>query len=169
MKIPPSVADAFALAFAAKPNLVVTSPPPTPARPIPGEVVRMRYENWRGEVSVRTVLVETVWFGSTEWHPQKQWMFTAHEPKTRKERDFAIAGVLEWDLPEKPAKEPRFWIVWNPAHPTTPTLKHKKKVSAEIAAKKLCRKHPDQAESIFVMQATSAWTMGEERPKGRHF
>lgn len=39
-----------------------------------GEPVTLTYRNWRGEVAERTIIPRRVWFGSTEWHPEPQWL-----------------------------------------------------------------------------------------------
>lgn len=61
-----------------------------------GEPVVILYRNWRDETAVRRVVVVRWWFGSTQWHPEPQWLLTADEPGTGKRRDFAQAGILAW-------------------------------------------------------------------------
>ena len=41
----------------------------------PGERIRVRYKNWRGEVAIRHIALEGVpiWARS-EWHPEPQWL-----------------------------------------------------------------------------------------------
>lgn len=68
-------------------------------RPRVGTQVRIRYRNWRREIADRTLVISGYWHGSTDWHPEPQEMFTAYEPATGKLRDFAIAGVLNWNVP----------------------------------------------------------------------
>jgi len=58
--------------------------------------VPILYENHRGEVAVRRIVPGPLWFGSTEWHPEPQWLMTADEPDTGKRRDFAVAGIKAW-------------------------------------------------------------------------
>lgn len=54
------------------------------------ETIRFAYTNYRGEPSVRTVIIRRFWFGSTEYHPDKQWMFTAYDLDRKANRDFAL-------------------------------------------------------------------------------
>lgn len=56
--------------------------------------VTLTYRNWRGEVSDRTITPRRVWFGSTEWHPEPQWLLTAWDAGKDAERDFALADFL---------------------------------------------------------------------------
>jgi hypothetical protein len=63
---------------------------------------RLRYRNHRGEVGERRVCTEAgadglcVWYGSTEWHPERQWFLRAIDVDKGELRDFAMADILEW-------------------------------------------------------------------------
>jgi predicted DNA-binding transcriptional regulator YafY len=59
--------------------------------------ISIRYRNWRGEVSVRRVLPETIWFGATEWHPEHQWLMDAVDLDRDEMRSFAIKDIVEFD------------------------------------------------------------------------
>ena len=54
----------------------------------------LTYRNWRGEVSDRVIIPRRVWFGSTEWHPEPQWLLTAWDAGKNAERDFALCDFL---------------------------------------------------------------------------
>lgn len=80
--------------------------------------------------------------------------------------DLMVSGQVH----QKPAKQQRFWVVWNPLHPTPPKVKYPSKASAEMGAKKLASRHPDQADNIYVLQLSSAWKRtGAGKPKSRHY
>ncbi len=64
-------------------------PTPTDNRP----ELRFPYTNWRGEFSVRRVLPIRVWFGSTDWHPEPQWLLRALDLDKGGERDFAFSQI----------------------------------------------------------------------------
>lgn len=55
-----------------------------------GEAVALTYTNWRGETATRTLRPMFVWFGSTEWHPEPQWLLKALDVEKNAERDFAL-------------------------------------------------------------------------------
>lgn len=57
-----------------------------------GEAVEIGYTNWRGEYAVRKIVPRSLWHGSTEWHPEPQWLITAHDVEKDAERDFALSG-----------------------------------------------------------------------------
>ncbi|WKT94522.1 hypothetical protein QYR01_10485 [Brucella anthropi] len=48
------------------------------------------YTNYRGETSERTITPIRPWFGSTEWHPEPQWLLRAYDHNKGAERDFAL-------------------------------------------------------------------------------
>ena len=51
------------------------------------------YTNWRGETAERRILPTGIWFGSTEWHPEPQWLVKAIDVEKNAERDFAWNGI----------------------------------------------------------------------------
>lgn len=54
------------------------------------EVVAVPYTNWRGETSVRRIIPKSVRFGSTEWHPEPQWLLLAWDADKQADREFAL-------------------------------------------------------------------------------
>lgn len=67
-----------------------------------GEAVRLTYTNWRGETAEREIIPKRLWFGSTEWHPEPQWLITAVDTGKGQERDFALSGFT---TPQAPVDE----------------------------------------------------------------
>jgi hypothetical protein len=59
-------------------------------QPVTGDPVTLTYTNWRGETAQRTIVPQRVWFGSTDWHPEPQWLLTALDAEKGAERDFAL-------------------------------------------------------------------------------
>lgn len=58
--------------------------------------VTLDYTNHRGERRTRRVLPAKIWFGSTEFHPEPQWLLQAYDLEKGKDRDFAIKGIHGW-------------------------------------------------------------------------
>lgn len=58
----------------------------------------IRYRNHRGEEAVRRVLPDRIWYGSSPYHPGDQWFLKAWDFDKQAERDFAMAGILSWEL-----------------------------------------------------------------------
>lgn len=57
-------------------------------KPTPSVV--LTYTNYRGETAERRIIPFEVWFGSTEWHPEPQWLLRAYDCEKKAERDFAL-------------------------------------------------------------------------------
>lgn len=69
-------------------------------QPVTGEPVTLTYTNWRRETAQRTIVPQRVWFGSTDWHPEPQWLLTALDTEKGADRDFALKDF------GKPAVQP---------------------------------------------------------------
>jgi hypothetical protein len=53
------------------------------------------YTNWKNEVAKRSFIPSKLWFGSTDWHPEPQWLLTAWDVEKQAWRDFAFSGFLQ--------------------------------------------------------------------------
>lgn len=60
------------------------------------ESIKIIYTNWRGETAERHIKPIRIWFGSTEWHKEEQWLLRAIDLDKKVERDFALKDVKEW-------------------------------------------------------------------------
>ena len=58
--------------------------------------VKICYTNYRGETAIREITPKTIHFGSTEWHPEPQWLLTAFDIEKKADRDFAIKDIRAW-------------------------------------------------------------------------
>ena len=66
--------------------------------------IRVRYTNWRGETADRHLMPTSLWFGSTEWHSEPQWLMKAVDlEKGGAVRDFALKDMVPID-PAKPSE-----------------------------------------------------------------
>lgn len=52
--------------------------------------IAMLYTNHRGEISIRNVTPILIDFGSSEWHPDPQWLMSAYDNDKRVHREFAV-------------------------------------------------------------------------------
>jgi hypothetical protein len=60
---------------------------------IDSPTVVVGYTNWRGQYGEREIVPMRPWFGSTDWHPEEQWLLKAWDVERDAERDFAIKDV----------------------------------------------------------------------------
>jgi hypothetical protein len=85
---------------------------PTNESPAPqaDEVVaRITYTNWRGETSVRRIIPKSVRYGSTEWHPEPQWLLLAWDDDKKADREFALK---DFGAPQHPVEGLREALRW---------------------------------------------------------
>jgi predicted DNA-binding transcriptional regulator YafY len=61
-------------------------------------VVQILYTNYKGETAVRSIFPLKIWYGSTNWHPQPQWLLDAIECKKKAKRTFALKDVKAWSV-----------------------------------------------------------------------
>lgn len=52
--------------------------------------INLTYTNWRGEKAVRLVLPKRLWFGTTEFHREPQWLLEVYDIEKQAFRDYAL-------------------------------------------------------------------------------
>ncbi|RYY73303.1 MAG: hypothetical protein EOO52_18015 [Gammaproteobacteria bacterium] len=62
------------------------------------KIVNIIYTNYRGETGLRKIIPEKIWFGSTEWHPEPQWLLDAVDTEKNAIRNFAMKDIQEWSV-----------------------------------------------------------------------
>lgn len=58
--------------------------------------VSIVYTNYRGETNLRVIEPHRMWYGSTEWHPEAQWLLDALDVDKGAERTFAMRDIRVW-------------------------------------------------------------------------
>jgi predicted DNA-binding transcriptional regulator YafY len=58
--------------------------------------VVFKYTNYKGSVSIRHVIPIDIWYGSTEYHPEEQWLLKAYDIDKQDYRNFSIKEISEW-------------------------------------------------------------------------
>lgn len=58
--------------------------------------VQIIYTNYKGKTSVRKIRPLQMWFGSTEYHPDEQWLLQAWDYWKEAERTFAVKDIHHW-------------------------------------------------------------------------
>lgn len=52
--------------------------------------INFNYKNYRGEISLRTAEPKRLFFGTSQWHPEHQWLLLAYDIDKEEERTFAL-------------------------------------------------------------------------------
>lgn len=60
-----------------------------------GEVIGFSYTNWRGENNWRHCVVDSIYFGNTEYHPEDQWLLRGYDLMKREMRDYAMKDMTK--------------------------------------------------------------------------
>jgi predicted DNA-binding transcriptional regulator YafY len=60
------------------------------------KIIKIKYTNWRGESSIRSILPIELWYGNTKWHNEDQWFLKAIDIDKDEERDFAVVDIKKW-------------------------------------------------------------------------
>jgi len=58
--------------------------------------VNIVYTNYRGETGLRKIIPKRIWFGSTDWHPEEQWLLDAYDVNKNGDRSFALKDIRAW-------------------------------------------------------------------------
>jgi len=58
--------------------------------------VVIEYTNYKGVRSTRTIEPKQLYFGSTNWHPEVQWLLAAFDVEKNEERTFAMKDIHSW-------------------------------------------------------------------------
>ena len=60
------------------------------------KIVRIVYTNYRGETNTREIIPKEMYFASTDWHPEKQWLLKAFDISKNADRSFAVKDIRCW-------------------------------------------------------------------------
>lgn len=59
-----------------------------------GIPVKVLYKNWSGEIRERDLVPLKLWFGSTKWHPEPQYLLKCFDDEDGETKDFALLGFM---------------------------------------------------------------------------
>ena len=60
------------------------------------KVVVILYTNYRGDRASRKIKPERIYFGSSQWYPEEQWLLDALDLGKGEPRSFAIKDIESW-------------------------------------------------------------------------
>lgn len=66
------------------------------------QLVEIDYTNWKGERQRRKILPLNIYFGSTSYHPEPQWLLSAVDVEKKETRTFAMRAIHFWFTPGIP-------------------------------------------------------------------
>ncbi len=60
------------------------------------KIVEIVYTNWKGVTATRHIIPKDIFFGSTEWHTEVQWLLNAFDVDKQADRAFALKDIKSW-------------------------------------------------------------------------
>ena len=64
------------------------------------QAIRVEYTNYRGETAVRSIVPKHLFWGSTEWHQENQWLLWAFDIGKGADRAFALRDMNIRKVPQ---------------------------------------------------------------------
>lgn len=62
------------------------------------DLVEFLYTNHKDRTAIRHVRPIRIWFGSTAWYPNPQWLLEAFDLDKMATRDFALSSMELWGV-----------------------------------------------------------------------
>jgi hypothetical protein len=67
---------------------------------VKGTQLRFTYTNWRGETNIRRATVWRIFYGSTEYHPDPQWLMEGVDLDKNAVRVYAMRDMRDVEVIE---------------------------------------------------------------------
>ncbi len=58
--------------------------------------IKICYTNYKGETAIRQIIPLQIWYGSTEYHPEEQWLLEAYDVDKQASRSFSLKDIRAW-------------------------------------------------------------------------
>jgi len=68
------------------------------------KIVVINYTNWKGVTAFRRIIPKKIFFGSTEWHKEEQWLLEAFDVDKNADRSFAVKDIKSWQVEQELTK-----------------------------------------------------------------
>lgn len=59
-------------------------------------LIKVRYNNWKNEIGVRTIIPQKIWYGHTEYHSDSQWLMDVWDVEKDAQRTYAMMDIIEF-------------------------------------------------------------------------
>jgi len=60
------------------------------------KVLKIDYKNYRDKTSLRTIVPVRIWYGSTEFHTEEQYLLEAYDIDKLDYRNFALKDIIKF-------------------------------------------------------------------------
>ena len=63
---------------------------------ISSKSIKVKYKNWKGEVGIRNIIPQNIYYGNTEFHPEDQWLLDVFDVDKDALRTYALMDIIEF-------------------------------------------------------------------------
>jgi len=61
-----------------------------------GNPIKVKYKNYKNEISIRTIIPLRVHYGNTQFHPENQWLLEVWDVDKDASRTYAMQDIIEF-------------------------------------------------------------------------
>jgi len=58
--------------------------------------IKVKYKNWKGEISIRTIVPVFIYYSHTDFHKEDQWLMDVWDVDKDAERTYAMQDIIEF-------------------------------------------------------------------------
>ena len=58
--------------------------------------IKVKYKNYQGEIGIRNIIPQNVYYGSTEFHKTDQWLMDVWDVEKDAQRTYAMLDIMEF-------------------------------------------------------------------------
>ncbi len=59
--------------------------------------IAVKYKNWKGEIAIRKIAPAEIYFDSSEYHKDKQWLLKVWDLDKKDYGTYALKDILSWE------------------------------------------------------------------------
>ena len=63
---------------------------------IPITSIKVKYKNWKGEISIRNIIPQSIYYGHTDFHKENQWLMEVFDIDKDALRTYAMMDIIEF-------------------------------------------------------------------------
>ena len=58
--------------------------------------IKVKYKNYQGITSIRTIIPQNIYYGSTDYHKEEQWLLDVWDIDKDAQRTYAMMDIIEF-------------------------------------------------------------------------
>lgn len=61
-----------------------------------GIPIKVKYKNWQENISIRTIIPQSIYYGHTDFHKNDQWLMDVWDVEKDAQRTYAMLDIMEF-------------------------------------------------------------------------